>query len=134
MTDRQTAANATTDTEDMISTNLGRTLVGTTSDFLPRNDPLCIMAFPSIHYTCGGSSSAVGDIETSTLLMVQRRLSLPVWTILVYTWSICQGCRLLSVALSVAILFVRYYTYFPLAACLSNFISRLSSTQSSTFF
>ena len=43
----------------------------------------------------------VGDVETSTLLMVQRRLSLPVWTILVNTWSICQGCRLLSVALSV---------------------------------
>ena len=58
VTDRQTAANATTDTEDMISTNLGRTLVGTTSDFLPRNDPLCIMACPSIHYTCGGSSSS----------------------------------------------------------------------------
>ena len=41
-----------------ISTNLGRSLVGTTSDFLPRNDPLCIMACPSTHYTCGGSSSS----------------------------------------------------------------------------
>ena len=133
MTDRQTAANATTDTEDMISTNLGRTLVGPPQTFylimtlyalwLSRQSTVYVVAHLLWH---------MGDIEPGTLLMVQRRLSLPAWTILVNTWSICQGCHLLSVALSVAILFSRYYTSFPLAACLSHSISRISSTQSST--
>ena len=122
------------DTEDMSSADLGRTLVGPPQTFYRIMTLYALwLSRQSTVYVAAHLLWHMGDIEPGTLLMVQRRLSL-VRTILVNAWSTCQECRLLSVALSVAILFVRYYTSFSLAACLSHPISRISSTQSSTFF